>query len=217
MKTKLELDTFFEKIDKFQTEITALRSVILETELTEELKWGVPCYTYKGKNIVLINAFKEYYFISFVKGVLLKDPHHILVKQTENSNGVRLVKFTNLDDLIATKTYLQAYINEAIENEKKGLKVSSTPIQELNFDQELTDILEKDEEYKNAFETLTAGKQRGYHIYFSSAKQSQTKIDRILKVRKRILNGKGINDCTCGFSKKMPSCDGSHKHLMEGK
>ena len=208
-----KVDDFLSKIEKWQPELEKLRSIILDCGLTEELKWGVPCYTFKNSNVILLGGFKEWCVISFLKGVLLHDEKNILVSAGENSQSAKVIKFTNLDEIIEIKSTLKAYIIEAIEVEKLGLKVDLKKDDDLIFVEELQKKLDEDATFKTAFENLTKGRQRGYNMYFSAPKQSKTKEARIEKYTQRILDGKGINDCTCGFSKKMPSCDGSHKYI----
>jgi uncharacterized protein YdeI (YjbR/CyaY-like superfamily) len=207
------IDEYIAKAKKWRDEMTALRSVLLECGLTEELKWRVPCYTFNGANIILIGAFKEYCSLSFVKGVLLKDTEQILESPGENSQSVKLAKFTSLGGIQEKDAILKAYIFEAIEVEKAGLKAPSTKSTNLEFPEELIDKMNTDSEFKKAFEALTPGRQRGYNMFFTAAKQSTTRITRIEKYEGRILKGFGINDCVCGHSKKMPGCDGSHKYL----
>lgn len=210
-----EVDAFLDKAKKWKEELTQIRAILLECGLQEELKWRNPCYTFQNKNVILLGGFKEWCVISFLKGVLLNDEHAILLQAGENSQSVRLIKFTNLEQIIQLKPILKAYIFEAIEVEKLGLKVETK--QEIIVVEELQDKLNQDLDFKTAFENLTLGRQRGYAIYFSAAKQSKTRIARIEKYTQKILAGKGMEDCTCGLSKKMPSCDGSHKFIEQKK
>ena len=207
------MDEYLSKASQWQEEMEALRTILLDCGLTEELKWRVPCYMYKASNIVLIGAFKEYCTLSFFKGVLLNDANGILVAPGENSQTVRMIKFTSVKEIIKQESTLKAYIYEAIEVEKAGLKVDFKKSTNLIFPQELQDKLEKDPAFKTAFEALTPGRQRAYNLYFSAAKQSNTRKARIEKYTQRILDGIGINDCICGLSKRKPNCDGSHKQL----
>ncbi|MEQ6119658.1 DUF1801 domain-containing protein [Reichenbachiella sp. MALMAid0571] len=208
-----KVDEYLSKAKKWQEEMEALRTILLDCMLTEELKWRVPCYMYKASNIVLIGAFKEYCTLGFFKGVLLNDVDGILVAPGENSQTVRMIKFTNVRQIVEMESILKAYIYEAIEVEKAGLKVDFKESTNLIFPKELLDKLEENPVFKTAFEALTPGRQRAYNLYFSAAKQPETRVSRIEKYTQRILNGKGINDCVCGLSKKQPNCDGSHKHL----
>jgi uncharacterized protein YdeI (YjbR/CyaY-like superfamily) len=160
----------------------------------EELKWGVPCYTYQKSNVVLIHGFKEYCALLFHKGALLKDEHKILIQQTENVQSARQIRFKNLTEIIEKKTILKAYVFEAIEVEKAGLKVDLKKTTEFNIPEEFLKKLKEDKELKTAFENLTPGRQRGYILYFSQAKQSKTREARIEKYATKILEGKGLED-----------------------
>lgn len=208
-----QVDEFLIKAEKWQNELSKLRSILLECGLTEEFKWRNPCYTFQNKNIILLGGFKEWCVISFLKGVLLNDENGILIAAGENSQSAKIIKFTNLEEIIKLKSILKAYIFEAMEVEKLGLKVEVKKNDELEFIEELQQKFDENIDFKTAFENLTLGRQRGYNMFFSAAKQSKTRIARIEKYTQQIFNGKGINDCTCGMSKKMPSCDGSHKFL----
>ena len=206
-----QVDEYLERLQKWQEELEALRSIVLECMLIENIKWGVPCYTFQDSNILLLGSFKEFCTISFFKGILLSDPHGILTSPGENSQSVRMVKFTSLEEIIKLKPILKEYIYEAIEVENLGLKVETKKLSDLVFAEELIQVLSDDELFKAAFEGLTPGRQRAYNLFFTAAKQTATRISRIEKYRQQILDGKGINDCTCGLSKRMPTCDGSHK------
>ena len=208
-----KVDEYLNKASQWQEEMQALRAILLDCGLTEELKWRVPCYMYKTSNIILIGAFKEYCTLSFFKGVLLNDVDGILVAPGENSQTVRMIKFTSVEEINEQGSTLKAYIYEAIEVERAGLKVDFKKSTNLIFPQELLDKLKEDSAFKTAFEALTPGRQRAYNLYFSAAKQSNTREARIEKYTQRILDGIGINDCTCGLSKRKPNCDGSHKQL----
>ncbi|TDE29934.1 MULTISPECIES: DUF1801 domain-containing protein [Flavobacterium] len=208
-----KVDDFINNAKKWQPEIEQLRLLLLACGLTEELKWRTPCYSFEGNNVALIGCFKEYCALSFFKGTLLQDSNGILSKPGENSQAIRFFKFTNLAEIIEQKSIIKAYIYEAIEIEKAGLKVNFKSNTELELVAELQNTLAKNPNLKTAFQALTPGRQRAYNLYFSAPKQSKTRETRIEKYTPRILNGKGINDCTCGLSKKMPSCDGSHKYI----
>lgn len=181
------------KVHKWHDELIALRSMLQETTLTEEVKWGAPCYCIEGKNVVMIVALKEYCTISFFKGVLLKDIANIFSKDCGNTLSARGVRFTNLQQIIDLRTTLLEYINEAIEIEKSGDKPPVVK-QQNQIPQELIDKFNEHPQLKLAFEALTPGRQRGYLLYFSAAKQSKTKIDRINRVSPQILAGKGLHD-----------------------
>ena len=208
-----EIDTYLAKVKNWQAELSQLRAILLDCGLTEELKWKSPCYTYKGTNVILLGGFKEFCVISFIKGVLLKDEANILVQQGENSQSVRVAKFTSVEEIIKLESTIKAYIFEAIEVEKLGLKVELKKSDEHEFCEELIAELDKNNPLKAAFEKLTPGRQRGYNIVIASAKQSKTRTERIKKYEQRILDGYGVNDCTCGHSKRKPNSDGSHKFL----
>lgn len=207
------VDEFLENAKKWQQELTLLRSIILDCVLTEELKWKQPCYTFQNKNVLIIGGFKENCFISFFKGALLQDQEKLLVSPGENSQSARMIKFTNTDQISELTPILKAYIFESIEVEKAGLKVELKKDVELVLIEELEEVLKNDSKLNEAFKALTPGRQRAYNIFFSGAKQSSTRISRIENYKQRILSGKGFNDCTCGLSKRMPTCDGSHKSL----
>lgn len=189
-----EVDWFFEKDTQWKTEFNKLRSIALSTGLTEELKWGHPCYTLNGANVVLIHGFKDYCAYLFHKGVLLKDPEGILIQQTENVQSARQIRFIDLHDINSQEDTLKAYIYEAIEVEKAGLEVKMKKTSEFNMPEEFEAVLEENPNIKKAFENLTPGRQRGYLLYFSQAKQAKTREARIEKYIPNILDGKGLND-----------------------
>ncbi len=193
-KTNSKVDWFFNKADKWQEEFKALREIILQFPVTEELKWGKPCYTVEENNIVLIHGFKEYCALLFLKGALLKDGKKILIQQTENVQAARQIRFANIREIIKMKTTLKAYIQEAIAVEKAGLKVELKKTTEFKMPQEFRNEIEKNSRLKTAFEALTPGRQRGYLLYFSSAKQAKTREARIEKCMDRIFDGMGLDD-----------------------
>jgi len=190
-----------------------LRTILLNSELKEELKWGKPCYTVGKGNVVILYGLKESCALGFLKGVLLKDPKGILVKPGENSQYGRWIKFTSLREIVAMESVVKTYIEEAIAVEKAGLKVDVSKNPKLIAPEELQKQLDESPVLKKAFDALTPGRQRAYNLYFSAAKQSQTRESRIEKCKPRILQGKGLNDCVCGLSKRLPYCDGSHKSI----
>ena len=187
-------DWFFEKDTKWQKEYERLRTIILDCGLIEELKWGCPCYTHENTNIVLIHGFKEYCAMLFFKGALLNDPNGILIQQTENVQSARQIRFTNLKEIVKMEKILKAYIYEAIEVERIGLKVKLKKTSDFNIPGEFQKKLNKSSTLKKAFESLTPGRQRAYIFYFSQAKQSKTREQRVEKYIKQILNGKGLDD-----------------------
>ena len=187
-------DFYFTKAKKWQEEIRQLRTIVLDCGLTEELKWGVPCYTFENNNIVLIHVFKEYCAVLFFKGVLLKDPKGILIQQTKNVQTARQVRFTSVREIIKMEPTLKAYIKEAIKVEKSGLKVDLKKTSEFAMPEEFKNKLAKNSALKTAFKSLTPGRQRGYLLYFSQAKQSKTRESRIEKYVPQILKGKGLDN-----------------------
>jgi len=194
-RTNPKVDWFFSKAEKWREEFEQLRTIILESEgLTEELRWGKPCYTLEKGNIVLVHGFKEYCALLFFKGALLKDAKGILIQQTENVQAARQVRFTNVQEIVKMKPILKAYIHEAIEVEKAGLKVNYKKTSDFKVPAEFQAKLDEIPALKTAFDGLTPGRQRGYLFYFSAAKQSKTRQSRVEKWMPQILKGKGIND-----------------------
>ena len=189
-----KVDFFFNKAEKWRDEFERLRGIVLDCELTEELKWGVPCYTLGNSNIVLIHGFKEYCALLFVKGALLKDVMGILIQQTENVQAARQIRFADVAEIVEMEPVIKAYIREAIEVEKAGLQVDYKKTAEFNMPEELQCKLEENPDFKAAFESLTPGRQRAYLLHFSSAKQAKTRLSRIEKYEHKILDGKGIDD-----------------------
>ncbi len=189
-----KVDFYFTKTATWQKELEQLRKIVLDCGLTEELKWGVPCYSYQKANIVLIHVFKEYCALLFFKGALLKDAQGILIQQTANVQAARQVRFTNAREIVTIKAIIKAYIYEAIEMEKAGLKVKLKKPAEFNIPKEFKNKLDEMPALKTAFEALTPGRQRGYYLYFSAPKQSKTRVTRIEKSLPQIFDGKGLND-----------------------
>lgn len=189
-----KVDFYFNKAGKWQEELEQLRTIALDCQVTEELKWGTPCYTHQKKNIVLIHDFKEYCAFLFFKGALLKDTDRILIQQSENVQAARQIRFTNLKEITAQKSILKAYIYEAIEIEKAGLKVELKKTSDFPVSEEFQTKLEEDSKLKKAFEELTPGRQRAYLLHFSQPKQSKTRESRVEKAIPEILDGKGLND-----------------------
>ena len=189
-----KVDFYFSKAKKWQEELEQLRMIVLDCGLTEELKWGVPCYTLQKRNIVLIHTFKEYCALLFFKGALLNDPNGILVQQTKNVQAARQIRFTNVRSIVKMKPILKAYIHEAIEVEKAGLKVKFRKTTEFIIPEEFQSKLDKIPALKTAYDALTPGRQRAYILYFSAPKQSRTRESRVEKCMQQILNGKGLND-----------------------
>ena len=206
-----QVDQFIIKANKWKSEFDALRSIVLECKLEETIKWKHPCYTLEGANIALIHGFKAYCALLFFKGALIDDTKKVLVQQTEQVQSARQIRFTNLQEIVKQKAVIKAYIKQAIALEKSGVKVERKKTDDIVISEELSSIFKKNAPIKTAFLALTPGRQRAYLLFFEGAKHSATRIARIEKSMPKILCGKGLNDCTCGLSKRMPNCDGSHK------
>jgi uncharacterized protein YdeI (YjbR/CyaY-like superfamily) len=189
-----KVDFYFSKAKNWQEELEKLRIIVLGCGLTEELKWGCPCYTFQQSNIVLIHVFKEYCALLFFKGSLLKDPNGILIQQTENVQAARQIRFTHVREIVKLQPTLKAYIFEAIEVEKAGLKVELKKTTAFKIPEEFQKKLNKMPALKTAFKALTPGRQRAYILYFSAPKQPKTRESRVEKSMQQILNGKGLND-----------------------
>ncbi|HZK83054.1 MAG TPA: YdeI/OmpD-associated family protein [Humisphaera sp.] len=189
-----KVNGYLRKSKQWQEELQKLRTIILDCQLTEEVKWRVPCYTFQGHNVLFIGRFKESCVLSFVKGALLKDARAILIQQTENSQSVRIIRFTNVQQIVKLEPVLKAYINEAIDVEKAGLKVKLKKISDFKIPEEFQTKLDEVPALKKAFAALTPGRQRAYILYFSAAKQSKTRASRVEKCVQQILNGKGMDD-----------------------
>ncbi|SDR10297.1 Uncharacterized conserved protein YdeI, YjbR/CyaY-like superfamily, DUF1801 family [Chryseobacterium soldanellicola] len=189
-----KVDFFFNQAKQWQKEFEKLRTILLDTGLEEDLKWGCPCYTYHGRNIVLIHGFKEYCALLLFKGALLQDTDKILIQQTENVQAARQIRFTKLQEIVDLEKIIKNYVYEAVEVEKSGVKVEMKKTKEFEMPEEFQLKLDENSVLKEAFETLTPGRQRAYLLYFSSAKQSKTRESRIEKYIPEILQGKGIND-----------------------
>lgn len=194
MKTNPKVDFFFNKPNQWQEEFEKLRTIALDCGLTEELKWGVPCYTFQKSNIVLIHGFKEYCALLFFKGALLKDPRRLLIQQTKNVQAARQIRFTNVREIVKLKSILKTYIQQAIEVERAGTKVNLKKTSEFEVPEEFQSTLDELPALKTAFHALTPGRQRAYLLYFSAPKQSKTRRSRIEKYIQPILNKKGLDD-----------------------
>jgi len=188
------VDWFFHKESNWQKEYAALRNLVIGCGLTEELKWGVPCYTFQKRNVVLIHGFKEYCALLFHKGALLKDDDHLLIQQTANVQAARQIRFKSLREIAEKEAVLRAYIHEAVEVERAGLKVEMKKTTEYAIPEEFQVALNKNENVKTAFEGLTPGRQRAYLLYFSQPKQAKTRVARVENSLEKILNGKGLDD-----------------------
>ena len=189
-----KVDLFLSKAKKWKEEFEKLRMIVFDSQMTEELKWGYPCYTFQKSNIVLIHGFKEYCALLFFKGALLKDAKGILIRQTENVQAARQIRFTNVREIVKLETILKAYIKEAIEVEKAGLIVNFKKTSEYSIPDEFQIKLNESPLLKKAFDPLTPGRQRAYLFYFSQPKQSKTRESRVAKYIPKILNGKGLDD-----------------------
>jgi uncharacterized protein YdeI (YjbR/CyaY-like superfamily) len=189
-----EVNWFFNKQGKWQDAYQELRNIVLDCGLTEELKWGCPCYIHQKSNIVLIHGFRDYCALLFMQGALLKDPKGILVQQTKNVQSARQIRFTNPGDIIKNKTTIKSYIKEAIKNDNAGLKVELKKTTEYEIPEEFQRALGEMPELKFAFFKLTPGRQRAYLLHFSSPKQSKTRMERVEKNIPRIFDGKGLDD-----------------------
>lgn len=209
----LEVEKYLENLDKWKKELSTLRQIIAKCGLTEDFKWKHPSYSHKKKNILLIHKFKDYCAILFNKGALLKDSKKILVQQTENTQAARQIRFTDISEIIELESVIKEYIYEAVEVERAGLKVKKKTTAEYEIPVELTEKFKTNFALEKGFNKLTEGRKRAYLLHFAQAKQSKTRLSRIEKNTKRIIDGYGLNDCTCGLTKRKPNCDGSHKQL----
>lgn len=189
-----KVNFFFENAGQWQEEFEKLRTIALSTELTEDLKWGCPCYTCEGKNIFLIHGFKEYCALLFFKGALMKDPDHILIQQSKNVQAARQIRFTEVGQINDLEDVLRAYMFEAVEIEESGAKVEMKKTKEFEMAEEFQEKLDQDPALQEAFKALTPGRQRAYLLHFSSAKQSKTRETRIEKCIPQIMDGIGLND-----------------------
>jgi len=194
IKMNPKVDESLGKAKKWKEEFEKLRKIILDCGLTEELKWGQPCYTLQESNIVLIHGFKEYCALLFFKGALLKDANGILIQQTENVQAGRQIRFTTIQEIVEMESILKAYVHEAIEIEKSGVKVDFKKTAEFTIPEEFQKKLDEIPALKTACGALTPGRQRAYILHFSEAKQSKTREARVEKCMEKILNGKGLND-----------------------
>ena len=189
-----KVDFYFNDAQKWQAEIAQLRTIVLDCELTEALKWGCPCYTLDKSNIVLIHVFKDYCAFLFFKGALLPDPNGILVQQTENVQAARQIRFTSVDEIVVLASVLKAYIAEAIAVEKAGLQVNFKKASEFNMPEEFINKLEEVPGLQDAFDALTPGRQKAYLLHFSAPKKAKTRAARVEKYLEKILSGKGLDD-----------------------
>lgn len=208
-----KVSQYFSNLTSWQAELFLLRKFVLHSQLTETFKWKQPCYTFNNNNILLIFKFKDYCGISFFKGALLSDNEGVLFKPGANSQAVKQLRFTSLQEIQNNEKDIAKFIEAAIEIEKSERKIKFDDKHNLELVGELKAAFINDPQFMSAFEALTLGRQRGYNLFFAGAKQSGTRKARIEKYKSRILSGKGIHDCICGLSQRMPRCDGSHKTL----
>ncbi|HUW07226.1 MAG TPA: YdeI family protein [Williamwhitmania sp.] len=188
------VDLFLSKAPRWQAEMERLRAIVLGCQLSEELKWGKPCYSYQNSNVAIIQGFKDYCALLFFKGALLNDPSGILVKMGENTQAGRQIRFTNVREIAEQEAVIKAYIYEAIEVERAGLKVDFKKTTEFTIPEEFQHKLDEIPALKAAFDALTPGRQRAYILHFAQPKQSTTRESRVEKYIPQILNGKGLND-----------------------
>ena len=196
---------------QWQEELSLLRELVVSAGLTEEFKWRAPCYTHQGKNIVMLGALKNSCTLSFFQGALLDDPQGLLQKPGPNCRATRVLRFTSVKEITPLKAKLRGFLKQAKQLEEAGQRVDFAQDREVEMPAEFAQLLDESAELQAAFHGLTPGRQRAYLLYFAAAKQSKTRVARVEKYRQQILDGKGLNDCTCGLSKRMPGCDGSHK------
>ncbi len=208
-----DVTKFIANTKRWKEELLIIRNILLETELIEDFKWRAPCYTHNNKNIVILAPFKEYFALAFFNGADIKDSAKLLVKAGANTQSGRQLRFKDSKEILHQKANIKKYIKEAISIQSTNNPETTKPTAPQVEVEELNTIFKSDVDFKKAFQTLTPGRQRGYLIYFSGAKQTETRLTRIEKYRDRIIAGIGITDCTCGLSKRMPNCDGSHKLL----
>jgi len=193
-KNNIAIDQFIQQTKTWKKEYVKLRSIMHKHNLDEELKWYAPCYSYQNGIVLILGGFKDFISIGFFKGALLSDPQKVLVKPGENTESSRILKFKNIDEIIEQEALIDTYINEAIEIEKAGLKITYTPISESDYPEELYEVMREYPHFKSAFEKLSPGRKKGYILFFNAPKQSKTRTSRIEKHIDRILDGKGLND-----------------------
>ena len=212
-QTNPKVDHYLQHVDAWRAELQKLRAILLGCALVEEFKWRQPCYTFQKSNVAILSGFKEYCALGFFKGALLTDPHNLLVAPGANSQSSRLLKFTSVQEVADVEEVIRAYVAEAVAVEKAGLKVALKPKSDYPIPAELQHKFDDDPAFEAAFAALTPGRQKGYLLHFAGAKQSKSRAARIERYAPRIFDGKGMQDCVCGLSKKPPGCDGSHKIL----
>lgn len=211
-----KVDDYIDGVKHWNHELSRLREVVLQSELEEGFKWRTPCYMLDGKNVAMIGGFKAHCVIAFFKGVLLKDPLGLLVQQGPNTESSRSFQFTSLEQIDRHASDILDFIRQAIEVEREGVKIEFTPAEQTPVPEEFERRLAENAALKAAFESLTPGRRKAYFLHVAGAKQSATREARIDQAIPRIMSGKGLHDCVCGLSKRMPACDGSHRSLKRG-
>lgn len=214
---KTDVDQFFDSLKSGKESLQLLRKILQETDLVEEFKWKQPCYTHKGKNVIILAALKDHVVISFLKGALLTDKENLLEKAGAHSQSARIIRLYDLDEVKKRLPQIKKLINESIKVEDIGKQAEKDESFFIEKPSELIDQFKNDKQFDKAFHQLTPGRQRAYLMFFTAAKQTETRISRIEKYKDRILKGFGFNDCVCGLSKRMPNCDGSHKNISGSK
>lgn len=207
------VDEFIDRAKQWQPEMRRLRDFLLEAGLEETFKWRAPCYMKGGKNVAMMGGFKAHCVLAFFKGALLKDAAGLLVQQGANTESSRSYQFTDVADLERHAKILKAYIREAVEVEESGLKVQHSTVDQTPMPPELANRLASDPVLNQAYDSLTPGRRKAYQLHIGAGKQEKTRESRVDQAVPRILNGKGLHDCVCGLSKRMPACDGSHRAL----
>lgn len=212
MKNYANVDAFLAERETWQGELTALRAIMLSAGLTETIKWGHPCYTDQGKNIAILGSRKSYAIVTFFKGALIEEPQGRFVRPGQERSG-RYLPYSNVRSVEDDRAYLGELIGRAVEVERAGLRVEPLA-DEIDYVEELRERMQSDEDFRSAFEALTPGRRRQYNFHFAGAKKSSSRLARVDRCTARILTGKGLLDCICGHSKRMPRCDGSHKDFQ---
>ncbi len=210
MEAEIQIDEYILN-SKWKEELTILRKLLLASELVEQWKWSQPCYTFEGKNVAIIGAFKDHCVLSFFKGLLIHDTKDLLMPPGKNTQSAMILRIDDVKYISANEKYIKDYINQAIDIEKRGLKVVKKT--ELEYPEELIQKFKVDSAFETAFKALTPGRQRGFILHITGSKKPETRNARIEKHTERIFAGKGIHDCICGHSNRMPRCDGSHNKV----
>jgi uncharacterized protein YdeI (YjbR/CyaY-like superfamily) len=212
MRTDITPDQWYDEREQWQDEARLLRALVCSTGLDESVKWGQPAYSHQGKTVLLVSHRKVGATVSFFKGALFDDPDGVLVSPGKNSRHARYLQYTSVAEVEGRRDELLGFIAQAKAVQEAGLKVEPATPEESRVP-ELVEHMRANPAFRAAFEALTPGRQRAYILHFDGAKRAQTRRDRIARFEERILAGKGMHDCVCGHSKRMPRCDGSHKHL----